>query len=76
MQSAQQFRPYSPNPNAPPLPEQMGSEIVNTVKGLQVYREELAKNTEERERVSREFDAAIARFKELKGITEGVGDRR
>jgi hypothetical protein len=68
MSSAQQFRPYSANPNAPPLPEQMGSEIVNTVKGLQVYQQELAKNTEERERVTREFASDIARFKELKGI--------
>jgi len=68
MASAQQFRPYNDKPNAPPLPEQMGSEIVNTVKGLQVYREELAKNTEERERVTREFESDIARFKVLKGI--------
>jgi hypothetical protein len=68
MMSAQQFRPYSTNRNAPPLPEQVASEIVNTVKGLQVYREELAKNTAERERVTREFAADIARFKELKGI--------
>jgi hypothetical protein len=68
MASAQQFRPYNDKPNAPPLPEQMGSEIVNTVKGLQVYREELAKNTEERDRVAREFESDIARFKVLKGI--------
>jgi hypothetical protein len=68
MASVQEFRPYNPKPNAPPLPEQIASEIVNTVKGLQVYEQELAKNTTERERVTREFAADIARFKELKGI--------
>ena len=68
MTSVQEFRPYNPKPNAPPLPEQIASEIVNTVKGLQVYEQELAKNTAERERVTREFASDIARFKELKGI--------
>jgi hypothetical protein len=41
---------------------------VNTVKGLQVYEQELVKNTTERERVTREFSVDISRFKELKGI--------
>jgi hypothetical protein len=68
MQSVQRYRPYSPKPDAPVLPEQIASEIVNTVKGLQVYEQELAKNTAERERLTSEFDADIRRFKELKGI--------
>lgn len=68
MQSVQRFRPYSSKPNAPVLPGQIANEIVNTVKGLQVYEEELAKNTVERERVAAEFGADISRFKELKGI--------
>jgi hypothetical protein len=68
MTSVQEFRPYNAKPDAPPLPEQIASEIVNTVKGLQVYEQELTKNTTERERVTREFASDIARFKELKGI--------
>jgi hypothetical protein len=68
MQSVQRYRPYSEKPNAPALPEQIASEIVNTVKGLQVYEQELAKNIVERERLTREFAADIHRFKELKGI--------
>jgi hypothetical protein len=68
MEQVQRFRPYSDKPNAPPLPEQIASEIINTVKGLQVYEEELAKNTAERARLTAEFAADIARFKELKGI--------
>lgn len=68
MQSVQRYRPYSGKPNAPALPEQIASEIVNTVKGLQVYEQELTKNTSERERLTREFGADIQRFKELKGL--------
>lgn len=68
MESVQRYRPYSTKPNAPPLPEQVAGEIINTVKGLQVYEQELAKNTVERERVAAEFAADIQRFKELKGL--------
>lgn len=68
MASVQQFRPYNTAPNAPPLPEQIASEIVNTVKGLYVYEQELAKNNTERERIAREFAADITRFRELKGL--------
>jgi len=67
VESAQRFRPYSANPKAPPLPDQVAAEIVNTVKGLQVYEQELTKNTEERARLSADFGSDIARFKELKG---------
>jgi hypothetical protein len=64
----QRFRPYSAKPNAPAVPDHLAEEMVNTVNGLQVYQEELAKNTTEQTRLRTEFDADIARFKELKGI--------
>ena len=35
---------------------------------LQVYEEELTKNTAERNKLRAEFDADITRFKELKGV--------
>jgi hypothetical protein len=65
---AQRFRPYSDRDGAAPLPDQLAEEMVNTVNSLQVYEQELAKNTEERNRLRTEFDADIARFKELKGV--------
>jgi len=65
---AQRFRPYSDRDGAAPLPDQLAEEMVNTVNGRQVYEQELAKNTEERNRLRAEFDADIARFKELKGV--------
>ena len=68
MADAQRYRPYSTKPNAQPVPEHLAQEMVSTVNGLQVYEEELTKNTAERERVTNEFASDIARFKELKGI--------
>jgi hypothetical protein len=62
------YRPYSSSKNAPPVPDHLAEEMVNTVNGLQVYREELAKNTSDQTRLRDEFSRDIARFKELKGI--------
>jgi len=68
MEDVQRYRPYSPKPRAPALPETMAEELVNTVNGLQVYEQELKKNTAEQARLRAEFGSDIARFKELKGI--------
>jgi signal transduction histidine kinase len=64
----QRFRPYSDTPEAPPVPDHIAEEMVNTVNGLQVYEEQLAKNTAERDKLRAEFNADITRFKELKGV--------
>jgi hypothetical protein len=64
----QKYRPYSDRPKAVPLPDHLAQELVNTVNSLQVYEEELAKNTAERDRLRADFEADINRFKELKGI--------
>ena len=68
MTDVQRFRPYSDAPKAQPVPDHVAEEMVNTVNGLQVYEDELAKNTAERNKLRAEFDADIARFKELKGV--------
>lgn len=68
MSDVQRYRPYSPKPNAPVLPEHIAEDIVNTVNGLQVYQQELAKNSSEQAKLRGEFESDIARFKELKGI--------
>ena len=68
MTDVQRFRPYNDAPTAPPVPDHLAEEMVNTVNGLVVYEEELAKNTTERNKLRAEFDADITRFKELKGV--------
>ena len=67
-QDVQRFRPYSDRSNAPPVPDHIAEDIVNTVNGLQVYQQELAKNLQEQQELRSQFDADIVRFRELKGI--------
>jgi hypothetical protein len=62
------FKPYSDKPNAPPLPDHLAEEMVNTVKSMDVYTQSLAGNRREQADVKTSFDADIKRFKELKGI--------
>ena len=64
----QRYRPYSSAPKAPVLPDHVAEDIINTVNGLQVYEQELAKNTAEQQQLRSEFDSDIARFKQLKGL--------
>jgi hypothetical protein len=61
------FKPYSDKPNAPPLPDHLGEEMVNTVNGVRVYEEMLAKTRAEQAEIKTSFAADIKRFKELRG---------
>ena len=62
------FKPYSDKPNAPPLPEPLATEMVNTVNGLRVYQESLTANRKEQQALTDQFESDIRRFKELKGL--------
>jgi hypothetical protein len=62
------FKPYNDDPNAPPLPDHLAEEMVNTVNSLRTFQEMLANNQREQAEVRKSFDADIRRFKELKGI--------
>lgn len=62
------FKPYSDKENAPPLPDHLAEEMVNTVNGMHVYQETLTKTRAEQAELKATFGADIARFKELKGI--------
>jgi len=62
------FKPYSDKPNAPPLPDHLAEEMVNTVNSLRTYQEMLTNNKREQAELVASFEADIKRFKELKGI--------
>jgi len=66
--SARRYRPYSAKVNAPVVPDHVAEDMVNTVNGLQIYQQELAKNMTEQTRLRDEFGRDITRFKELKGL--------
>ncbi|MFC4309843.1 DUF4124 domain-containing protein [Steroidobacter flavus] len=62
------FKPYNEKPNAPPLPDHLAEDMVNTVNSMKVYQESLEKNLAEQAELKSNFSADIKRFKELKGI--------
>jgi hypothetical protein len=62
------FKPYNKDPSAPPLPDHLAEEMVNTVNSLRTYQEMLTNNRREQAQIKTSFDADIKRFKELKGI--------
>lgn len=67
-QQIARYKPYSEQTNAPPLPDHLAEEMVNTVNGSRVYAESLTENKREQADVKSTFEADIKRFKELKGI--------
>ncbi|MBB6092551.1 hypothetical protein HNQ60_001429 [Povalibacter uvarum] len=67
-QQIARFKPYSDKANAPPLPDHLAEEMVNTVNNMRVYQEMLEKTRKEQSEIKTTFTADIARFKELKGI--------
>lgn len=67
-QQVARFKPYNDKPNAPPLPDHLAEEMVNTVNGMRVYEQTLAKTRREQDEIKSTFSADISRFKELKGI--------
>lgn len=67
-QQVARFKPYSDKPNAPPLPDHLAEELVNTVNGMTVDRESIAAKKGEQVQVRKRFDSDIKRFKELRGI--------
>ena len=62
------FKPYSDKPNAPPLPDHLAEEMVNTVNSLRTYQAMLVNNQREQAQLKTNFDSDIKRFKELKGV--------
>ena len=62
------FRPYSDDPEAPPLPDHLAEDMVNTVRSLQTYQKSVVSKLAEQEQQKAEFTRDIARFKQLKGL--------
>ena len=67
-QQIARYKPYNDKTNAPPLPDHLAEEMVNTVNGARVYAESLVKNKQEQAEVKATFESDIRRFKELKGL--------
>ena len=67
-QQSARFKPYNEQPNAPPLPDHIAEEIINTVKSLVTDRQTIEIKRAEQETMTSNFARDIQRFKELKGL--------
>ena len=66
--ASQRFKPYSSDPNAPPMSDQVAEDLVRVGNDIRTQEENLRQKRSEEATMSRQFEADIARFKELRGI--------
>ena len=66
LDEAANFRPYSDDPEAPPLPLDLSEDLEETRDRLDRYRSIRDQNVERVREISDRFDVDIERFKELK----------
>jgi Domain of unknown function (DUF4124) len=66
--SSMNFKPYSADPKAPPMSDQLAEDLVLVGKDLRTQQQNLQQKRSEEAAMSDQFASDIARFKELKGI--------
>jgi hypothetical protein len=64
----QRFKPYSADPKAPPVSDQMADDLVRLDNDIHTQEENLREKRTEEAAMTKQFANDIARFKELKGI--------
>jgi hypothetical protein len=62
------FKPYSTDPNAPRMSDQVAEDLVRVSFDIRTQEENLRQKRAEEAVMTKQFDGDIARFKELKGI--------
>ncbi len=65
-QEASAFKPYSPDPQAPPIDERLARELANTMDSIMLYEKNLADTKTRKNEVMGRFAADIDRFRTLK----------
>lgn len=66
--AGERFRPYSTNPTAPPMPDQLADDLVRVTGDIRAQQQNLDEKHREEAAMRTQFADDIARFKELKGI--------
>src|SRR6202011_777292 len=66
--SSLRFKPYSSEPNAPAMPDQIAEDLVRVGNDIRTQEQNLREKRSEETIMSKQFDSDIVRFKELKGI--------
>ncbi len=67
-QDASRFRPYSSDPDAPPIHENLAKELSNTLDSIMLYEKNLEVAEQRKQGLVNKFALDIERFKELKGL--------
>ena len=62
------FKPYSSDPKAPVMPDQVAEDLVRVGNDIRTQEENLREKRSEETTMSKQFESDIDRFKELKGI--------
>jgi hypothetical protein len=66
--TSSRYKPYSSDPKAPPMTDQLTEDLVRVGSDIRTQEENLRQKRTEQANMNQEFDGDIARFKELKGI--------
>jgi len=66
--ASMRFKPYSSDPNAPPMSDQVAEDLVRVDNDIRTQEENLREKHSEEAIMSKQFESDIARFKDLKGI--------
>jgi hypothetical protein len=66
--SSMRFRPYSADPKAAAMPDQLADDLVRVGNDIRTQEQNLREKRSEESTMKRQFESDIDRFKELKGI--------
>ncbi|HMK84714.1 MAG TPA: DUF4124 domain-containing protein [Steroidobacteraceae bacterium] len=66
--ASSRFKPYSLQPDAPPMSDQLAEDLVRVGSDIRTQEENLRQKRSEEAAMSQQFESDIERFKELKGI--------
>jgi hypothetical protein len=64
--ASMRFKPYSGDPNAPPMSDQLAEDLVHVGNDIRTQEENLREKRNEESTMTKQFDSDIARFKELR----------
>ena len=64
----ERFRPYSNDPKAPPMPDQLADDLVRVTGDIRAQQQNLDEKHREEAAMRAQFADDIARFKQLKGF--------
>jgi Domain of unknown function (DUF4124) len=62
------YKPYSSDPNAPPMSDQLAEDLVRVGSDIHTQEENLRQKRSEQAVMTEQFESDITRFKELKGL--------